>query len=272
MAPVTVRAGCATHVRMGAPANMQANEFEDVRHHRAFLLYAMQRPDDRSLRAVARALSASDNSIRKWRDKEGWDDRLGDPESCRHAVDLYAQLYHTKLGGREVSVIAERLGSPYVAPDEKSKSEVARAVDLYEQVDRESAVAALQQDTAKRNDRLKKVLDGTLARVGQGLASGEIKPRPSDIGVVVRGYELIEQSEARRLAMLPSTEDGKQRGGELAVSQRVLQAEQNGGDVIGALIEDAEELLLILRTLQTHEAASNVIPFKAAKRAGEGNG
>lgn len=268
---------CARRLRylanMGAPQNMKAEEWEDARHHRAFLLYAMQDPEKRSLRATARAVRASDNSVRKWRSRQKWEERLGDPEHCRHACDLYASTYHTKLGGGEVGIITERLGAEYVAPDTVDKSQTARAVDLYEEVDRKSALAAFNKETSIRNSRLRRVLNGTLARVGEGLANGKIQVRPSDLNTVVKGFELLERSEQRRLAMMPSTEDGENRAGsDVATSQRVLQAENDDGDILGALVDDAEELLLILTTLKTHEAESNVIPFDPVARAAKATG
>lgn len=243
---------------MGAPQVMHRREGEDERHHRAFLLYAMQEGERRSLRAVARALNASDNSVRKWRQQGGWHKRLDDPEHCRHACDLYAELYHRKLGGRDIAIIKENLGAEYVPPDEAEKSRVARAVDLYEQVDREEAMYTFQREANKRNDRLRKVLDGTMARVAQGIASNEIKVKPSDLGTVIRGYELLERSETRRLSMMPTAGEGEGNQERIATSQRVLQAQARGTDVLAALEADAEELLLVLRTLRAHEEESNV--------------
>jgi hypothetical protein len=252
---------------------MQRQPDEDERHHRAFLLYAMQDPEQRSLRAVARAISASDNSVRKWRGKHDWHSRMQDPEHCRHACDLFASTYHAKMGGREVSIIQERLGAPYVPPGHAEKSEVARSVDLYEQVDREEALAAFDRRAQQRNERLRKVLDATLGKVGRGLVDGDIKPRPSDIRTVLRGYEMLEKAEQRRLAMMPSADEGDAEGDgvreSVATSQRVLQAQQRGGDVLRALEEDAEELLLVVRTMREHENHSNVVAFPGSQTTGD---
>lgn len=273
---------------MGAPQQLHRlkAEGEGERHHRAFLLYAMQDPNNRSLRAVCRATKASDNSVRKWREKYRWEDRMGDPETCRHACDLYAELYHAKSGGREIGVIRDRLGSPYVAPDEEAKSELARAVDLHEQLDRESAAAAFNRKAAERNKKLQQVLDAQLAVIGAQLAQvgreiakaqQEGRPvelpagmaiKPSDVSTVIRGLEMLERSEARRLAMLPSGGDDDQGGGQggqvVPVSQRVLQAREQGGDELAAIEDDLEELLMIVRTAREHERSSNVIPLPRA--------
>lgn len=269
---------------VGAPDQLQRRkaEGEGERHHRAFLLYAMQDPP-RSLRAVSRATKASDNSVRKWRTKYEWEDRLGDPETCRHACDLYASLYHTKSGGREVEVIKERLGAPYVPPGTDQMTETARAIDLHDQIDRESAAAAYSRKAADRARKLQQVLDAQLAvigaqvaQIGQAIAKAqrekaplELPPgmslKPSDIGIVIRGLEMIEKSEARRLAMLPTGEDDGQGGGQgsqvVPVSQRVLQARESGGDELAAMEEDLTELLSIVRTAREHERSSNVIPL-----------
>lgn len=251
---------------MTAPQPFHRRDTEDERHHRAFLLYAMQAEDKRSLRAVARALNASDNSVRKWRKRHDWHLRMRDPESCRHACDLYSELYHAKLGGKDVAVIQENLGAEYLPPDEAKKSQVARAVDLYQEVDRNAELARHNTDVAERNRKLKAVLDGVTARVGKGLVDGTIQPRASDLGVVLRGIEALERSEARRLSMLPGADDGSEGGAEnVATSQRVLQAQKRGEDVLAAMEEDAEELLLLIRTMRTHEAESNVLDFARAK-------
>jgi len=255
---------------MGAPEAMHRREEEDERHHRAFLLYAMQGEEDRSLRAVARALGASDNSVRKWRTKHGWHDRMRDPEVCRHACDLYAQTYHAKLGGRDVAIIRERLGAEYIEPGAEHKSEVARSIDLYDRVEREEALAAFDKAAQTRSQKLRTVLDATLGRVAKGLAEGDIVPTTSAIGQVIRGYKLLEESEARRLAMLPSADDEEgagPRGENVATSQRVLQAQASGGDVLDALLEDAEELTLLLRTLRTHERESNLVRLDSRREA-----
>lgn len=260
---------------MGAPQVMHRREEsgEEERHHRAFLLYAMQSDKARSLRAVARAVGASDNSVRKWRVKHEWDARVGDPEVCRHACDLFAELYHKRLGGKDVAVIEERLGAEYKPPGHEEKSELARSVDLYEQVTREEELARFNKESKERSRKLRMVLDATLARIGQGLASGDLKPRPGDMGHIIRGFEVMEKAEQRRLAMLPSARDDDQgEGSSVAVptSQRVLQARAQGRDELEALEEDAEELLLILRAVREHERESNVLTFGGGRAAGGG--
>lgn len=211
---------------------------------------------------------------------------MGDPEPCRHACDLYAELYHSKAGGREVSLIRNNLGSPYVPPGEEQKTELAKAVDLHEQLDRESAVETFTRKSAERNRKLQQVLDAQLAVIGAQLAqvaqaikaaqtTGEppkLPPgmalKPSDVSTVIRGLEMLERSEARRLSMLPSGGDDDQdagRGGQVVpVSQRVLQAREAGGDELAAIEEDLDELVLIVRTAREHERSSNVIPLPQA--------
>lgn len=252
--------------------SMRRQRDQNERHHRSFLLYAMQHPDHRSLRAVANAMRASDNSIRKWRGREKWEERLTDPEHCQHACDAYATLYHSVLGGKDVEIIRERLGGTYVQPEEGEKNELARAVDMYEQHDREAAAMMYSTEARRRNESLRGVLEGVLAKVGEGIADQSIKPKASDISTVIRGFESLDRSEVRRLQMLPSSDDGEKGGGDvMATSQRVLQAQASGGDILHALEEDAEELLLVIRTMRTHEEESNVVRFpEGAQEAAEG--
>jgi len=205
-----------------------------------------------------------------------WAGRITDPEHCRHACDLYADLYHRKFGGVEVQAIKDRLGCEYNEPDEEVKDSVARAIDAYEGIEREAYQRQVVAEGEQRAKRLRQVLDGVLTKVGQGIFSKDedkqLKVKVSDIPTVVRGYEALERSEARRIAMVPSGESEIQQGDSMAYesSQRVLQAEQRGGDVMAALEEDAEELLLAIRTMRTHESESNVVQFPGTKRLVQG--
>lgn len=257
---------------MGAPQAMQRRPEEKVDHHRAFLLYAMQAPDKRSQRAVSRALGCSGTAVRKWMAKHGWDDRLNDPEHVKHAAELYAAEYHRIHGGKEVWVIEENLGVPYPEPREEEKSQVARSVDLYEKVEKDAEISRYMRESGDRSRRLKTVLDVTLAQLGKQLVAGDIKVKPSDLGTVIRGHQLIEEAERRRISMLPSADQESEAGsGEnVATSQRVMQAQSDGGDVLRALEEDAEELLLVLRTMRTHEQESNVVRFPSRGKAAQG--
>lgn len=258
---------------MPIPESMRPLDGEDERHHRAFLLYAMQSDDEardltqrRSLRAVARVLPASDNSVRKWREKFNWHERIQDPNHCQQACDLYAEMYHPKLGGRDVAIIQERLGGTYQEPGHKDKTERARAVDLFEQVERESIAAQYRKESDERYERLKTVLDATVVRIAQELQREDSKVRVGDLGVVLRGFKELEESRIRLLSMLPSEDDvpGGEQAEPMSVSQRVLQVRAKGGNELEAIRDDLAELSQIVDTMLTHEEHSNVVPMQQA--------
>lgn len=253
---------------------------ENERAHRAMLVWAMLAPEHRSQRATSIAMGCSDNAIRKWRVKHEWDQRVPDPETnvgaCADAVAVFRGLYHARLGGEQVNVIRERLGAPYPDLPDAEKSVIARGIDLYDKVEREAERKRYNDETRDRNKRVKMVLDATMVRLGQALTRDDVKVTVRDLPHVLRGYELLEGSEVRRLMMLPdpAEEDteSSSKGEPLATSQRVLQAKSSGGDVLAAMIEDAEELVVILRTLREHETSSNmsgkVVPLRREATSG----
>lgn len=245
-----------------SPFVRRADEPEHA--HRAFLLWAMQSVEKRSLKAASRAMNKPDMTIRKWRKRHDWDLRIeGEPNHEIIAARLYSDCYHRINGGKEVRLVMQNMAVRYegnIEPPEEEKTEVAKAVDLYEEIEKENQ----RKDSKDRLRRLNLVLDGTLARIAKAIAEGDLKPQLRDLGNVIRGYAMAESSELRQLSMLPGGERGKDT---VADSQRVLLARQRGGDVFQAMREDAEELLLIIRTMEMASDMSNVLPFEP-KRGG----
>ena len=239
--------------------------------HRGLLLWAMLRPQHRSLRMLGRALDASQTAVAKWRDKNDWVARVGaDPNHARVAGDLYASTYHTKLGGAAVEYLgADKLAVPYSPPDDDEKTAAAQATDVFVAAQKKAAAQEFYEGTKRRTKNLRTVLDATLARVAQAVVGKDehgndvqrIPVKVGDIGQVIRGYQVADAAEAKALAMMPDAdaEGAAVKGDPIAMSQRVLLARANGQDELAAIEADAEEILLLVRTMRTHESESNVL-------------
>ena len=243
---------------------------EDDRQHRAFLLWAMQAAAKRSKRRVSLALRVNEKSVRNWYQTHAWEERVRDVEAPRHASELYAAEHHTRHGGRELRVIEDLLAAPYEEPPTAAKTAKAKIADAVEEVEREEERKRERAKLKTRMERVETVADATIVRLGQRLAKGEIDLKLGDLGHAVRAYQLVEEMQLRREAMMP--DPNAKAAGEngvtvAATSQRVLLAQKNGGDVEAALEADAEELLLIIRTrreqLRVARAQVNggVVPF-----------
>lgn len=231
--------------------------------HRAFLLWLMQDPGQRSARGTARAIGFSEAMVRRWMVEKKWMDRAsaigagGDSMAARY----YAQHYHGIKASKEVGVIQSRMQVQYLPPDAAAPglasgppmappppmSEKAKAVQLHE-------TDAAEDKNVRRKRQLHQILDATTARVGEALLSGKLKPSVQDLLVVSR---LRKELEVGALPVGTSN--------PMASSVRVEQATAKGGDVLAALADDHEELGLILGILATATEASNVVPFPGGR-------
>lgn len=268
---------------------------ENERAHRGFLLWAMQAPDARNMRAVARATKTSDNSVRKWRKGWMWDYRTEDPTSDVQAATMYAALYHRATGGAEVTLVAEWMGFEYVPPgtegsevEDVKPSPLAQAVDAHLENDQRIAKTADQ----RRRERLEAVLDlsetailndllndqkASVAGVGgrpagftdeewlalpakartllAAPAERKVKLKVADVQHIVRARAYLNATKA------PVGDSKASQGQNVARSRLVERMIEQGADPAVALQAEYVELGLILDTLRDHASSSNVVRF-----------
>lgn len=237
---------------------------ESVKAHRAFLLWLMQAPGRRSLRAAARAIDYSETMLRNWRKANRWHEReqaMGAGADAL-AARAYATQYHRLTASKEVALVQQNMVVQYAPPGGPAPglaagpaqaegaplTEKAKAVQLHEQV-------SVEEMRARRTRSLHAILDGATARVAEALAANKIKVTVQDMLAVQR---MRRELEAGTVAT--------GNGNPMATSVRVEQAATKGGDVLGALAEDHAELGLILGTLQAATEASNVLPFPGGRQ------
>ncbi len=229
---------------------------EKPKHHRGFLLWAMQSPDRRSLRATARAIGVSDSTIRAWKVKHVWDSRVMDDATGEvRAAQAYAATYHRTMGGRDVALLAHLMDVPYIGPTDDIKTATAKAADLHDEVKRETV-------GSKRRVRLQAIVDGMISALGIQLAEVDedgkpkFKMKPNDLPHILRALGMVD-------TMLgPQVHEGVEgpAGDRVDVSERVRQAEARNEPVLPALREDTEELLLLIGVLEEHEAQKREQP------------
>ena len=285
-------------------AGLKRRDGESDRAHRAMLLWAMQAPDARNMRATARAVKSSDNAIRKWKVVWAWERRTEDPTSDVQAGTMYAALYHAMTGGAEVTLVAEWMAYEYAPPGTKG-SEVedvhptpfAKAVDAHLENDRILA----ETDDSKRRRRLEALLDVAETRLLNDLVSDQqrgpsltgipagidaetwqklpaavraqlltpaakVPVRVADVQHLVRGRAYLAATRA------PTTDGKQNRGADLARSRLVERMIEQGHEPAVALKAEYEELGLIIDTLRDHAEASNVVRFPARSSPGESTG
>ena len=238
------------------PEHLYRWKHERADWHRAMLLWAMQTPAERSVRATARAHGVTEGSIRKWKRVRRWEHRVafhGD-EADQVALDLYRDLYMADFGKLEIPHVAKgiirELGSVHIKDDpvmatvQLARDRISKATGkTMREVEQAVAQTARtkQVDARKDAERHMKLVDGALGVIARKMKANEIKVSVRDIPILLECRERLV-----RVAAGPAG-DGH---GIVVDSARVKYAKETGGDVLDAMFTDAEECVLILGALR----------------------
>lgn len=243
---------------------------EHEKAHRAFLLWMMQDPGKRSIRAAAHAVGYSDAMLRKWAVLHKWAERemaIGAGADAL-AARYYSTHYHHVRKGKEVDQFVQgRMAIQYLGPDASAPglasgpplavpvpmSSKSRAIELHGDIHEDRVV--------KRKKQLHMVLDAAVVRIQESITKNKMRYSVSDLVTVTK---LRRELEAGSM--------GAQTSNPMATSIRVEKAAAEGGDILAALAEDHDELGLILATLATATEASNVLPFPGRVEIKEAQG
>ena len=243
----------------GEPLTLDRWHAERRDHHRAMLLWAMQGPDLRSQRKVAKAHGAAEGSIRNWKRTRMWEERLAHhgKSADQYALDLYREAYMAEYGKIELPYVLSNVVRPVggldlddptaVAAEEarnRARAATGTTVAEVEQASRKVA-ADRKRDSRREAEKHIRLVDGALGLIARKMKANEIRVGVRDIPVLLECREKLERSVSG------VSDDG---AGRVVQSARVKHAKETGGDVLTAMFEDAEEVVLILGALQTRKA------------------
>ena len=224
--------------------------------HRCFLLWAMQAPDKRNARAAGRAVGRADGTVRQYRRRYDWDERVTQvPLPVVTAQATYRALYYPNFKMRELVEIEDLLEVPFL-PDSPIPRSVGEAVSR--------AVAPMVQKTDSQEERERGIkrkhlslVDGAIGMLARQIAAGAIKASLRDLPILLELREeirrQIDPSLGGGVGILPPVE-----------SIRVAQAKAAGGDILEAMLADAQEMTAILSAL----VAANQIKAQMGDPAG----
>jgi hypothetical protein len=245
----------------GRPATLDRWPGERRDHHRALLLWAMQGPASRSMRAVARALGISDGSIRNWKASGCWRQRVeghGD-DGDQYALDQYRAHYMADFGPLELPQVARFVVRPMGATDlrdpvaqaahdaRRHTAHVIPAAHTEIEQAAAQAVADHRRDQRVEAARHIKLVDASLGLIARKLKADEVR-------VTVRDIPVLLDCRARLVAAVSDAHD-QAAGPGVVDSARVAHAKATGGDLVAAMHEDAVELVAILGALQASRGA-----------------
>lgn len=215
---------------------------EKARQHRAILLYAMQAPNKRSMRATAQAVGVSTPTISEWKKKFVWSDRILNtgPAHDSIAQRTYQELYFEDLGMREIAVVEKRIVNVQSIASTTTK-EIGTAV---QETVKESQELINQDRKETRFDEQMKarhldLVDRSIQYISDALLSGDVKVTLKDLPTML---ELRDNLTGK-------AKENENKGSVIIETIRVKDAKANGGDLIDAMLADSQELVAIFTAL-----------------------
>lgn len=228
---------------LSGPTTLQVWKGETVSQHRALLLWAMQRPEERSTRAVGRAVGKTESTVRGWRKRLKWAERTsGHSEPERVALDLYRAEYMKDFGQIDLIHVSEHVAIPLAADSEEERETSPEANAAVDEVDRRLAEDRVRRRNTRSETRNKHLdlLDILMGYGVSALKEGNLRLNASDLLKVMTLREAMLGVDA--------PEPSKR---VIIESERVRQAKANDGDVIEAMYEDLLEMKAIIGALRT---------------------
>lgn len=228
--------------------------------HRAMLLWAMQHPEDRSNRAVARAMGVSEGSVRTWKVVRCWLARASTQgaRSDQVALDMYRDEYMSDFGAHEMPHVAGNivravgavdLADPSAAAATLARDRVRNATGVtLSEVEQASVREAADRRIDVRQDAEKHL---KLVDAGLGYIVGRLKLKK--VRVTLGDLPKLLEARSKLVHVVNGTHGGA--AGGVVKSARVKHAEDTGGDVLDAMYDDAQEVILILGALRTRKGA-----------------
>ena len=204
--------------------------------HRSFLLWAMQMPKKRNVRLTARASNRSEATLRDFKKRWEWAERATGITSDVEAQTFYRKLYIHKVGTKEIEVVEKNIATPISKIGTLPRS-VAQIVDKTIKHQRKE----LKKKDPEEEMRRKHVglIDAAIGYIAAGIRDGDVKANIRDIPLLLQMRNMIlKVEEANKTPQI------------VLESLRVRQAKDMGTDIIEAMIEDGEELLMILKSVR----------------------
>ena len=225
-------------------------------HHRGLLLFGMQATSKRSIRAVARALGVSEGSVRNWRDRGDWLERLNNCEGPQDAecLALYRSEYLSDFGRAELPLVARNIIQPLGITEHDNREAHEQQAETIRESRAESVAIATSEQAALsavndyrrdlREDTEKhiKLVDASLGLIARKLRADEVR-------VTVRDIPVLLECRDRLVSVVSGTHGSA--GIQAVETVRVKAARKEGTDILEAMLIDAEEVLVIIRALHS---------------------
>ena len=264
----------------GTPRQLTQLPTESDSAYEALLLWAMQTPDARSNRLIARSMGTAESNVRLWRKKYDWEMRCARVPSAEYAaLHIFRQRMEEHVGTDRTEMMRaaldivlakagyarlrsevrkQRVGieqsHPAAKDDTVYKSELS-TTELY-QIDPARYLRDLS--TRIRSKHLKEtdvskqimLIDAVLGLIARRVQSGELQVRVSDIPSLLKARALLTGLPTEQVAVHQQVEHNHSVVVETLRMKRA-KASGNEQDVLTAMREDIAELSVILDAVPT---------------------
>jgi hypothetical protein len=256
-------------------------ERESDAAYEGMLLWAMQTPDARNQRMLAKAIGVSEGSVRYWKNTYGWSNRIAcvkdseyaalhvfrdrlkeyvgtdRAEMLRAALDI---VLHTAGYARLRSEVRkQRVGIEQEHPEDKSRATAYKSeltmVEL-DQIDpskyMRDLASRIRAKHLKEGDISKQVMliDAVLGLIAKRIQSGELQVKVSDIPGLLKARALLTGLPTEQVAVHQQV-DHNHNHNVVVDTVRMQKAKTTGSDqaIIEAMKEDVAELSVILNAI-----------------------
>lgn len=208
-------------------------QYENVKEHRAFLLWAMQTPPSKA--KVGKIFDVTGAGVAYWANRYHWERRRKESKTVAlECQSLYRSLYYSTMGESEVKQLGMWLETPVTAVPVNQD-----IVDKVRDIVKQSPVDPKTEREKKLRTRHLSAIDAAIAYLMQGIKDGSIRRNLRDLPMLIQLREQMGGDKKGEVTQL------------VVESLRVQQAKSNDGNVIEAMYEDALELMSVLKNLKS---------------------
>jgi|7_EtaG_2_1085326.scaffolds.fasta_scaffold00045_75 hypothetical protein len=253
-------------------------ERESDSAYEGMLLWAMQTPDARNQRMLAKAIGVSEGSVRYWKANYGWANRIARVKDSEYAaLHLFRDRLKQYVGTDRAEMLRaaldivlstagyarlrsevrkQRVGIEQEHPEDKSRATAYKSeltmVEL-DQIDpskyMRDLAGRIRAKHLKEGDISKQIMliDAVLGLIAKRIQTGELQVKVSDIPSLLKARALLTGLPTEQVAVHQQVEHSHNHN-VVVDTVRMQKAKTTGDDqaVIEAMKEDVAELSVIL--------------------------
>ncbi len=261
----------------GTPSNRRLEQLQNESDsaYEAMLLWAMQTPDARSNRLIARSMTSPESTVRHWKKKYDWEMRCARVPDVEYAalhvfrsrMEEYVGTDRSEMMRAALDIVLSTAGYARLRAEvrqqrvgieekpDKSKDQTAYKSELttteLDQIDparyMRDLSTRIRSKHLKEGDISKQIMliDAVLGLIAKRIQTGELQVKVSDIPSLLKARALLTGLPTEQVAVHSQVEHNH----NVVVDTVRMQKAKKSGDhtaILEAMKEDVQELSVIL--------------------------